>query len=782
MSIKKLLLIVALMVGANILPQSLKAQASLSEGQMSAGTKGYQELTSYNSMYSNVSYSSALYVTLPFNFYYDGRLTRYITMAGCGGLKFGETSSSPYYNRQFYKYQDLFSYEYLYYTSYYRDYGGFVYPFWMDNWPSAFTVERSMKYYYYGSVGSRIAVFQWKGLVFDYRNSCYQNLSINFQVRIYEGSNEIEIHYGTMNRDGLGICVDGNCGGNLCTNYGSTCGMIGLTQYYTGSPSSSSFYLNVDPNGNGNMGYGKWEYGKNSLHGTPLSRGFGANEAVRDNATFDQITNGTFLKLTFGPRIISEAPTSGVNLRRNYIYGDGSVDPLGYGDDQHPQMTISKIPGGATVNKQIMGPLSFPVHPNYKVIYNATDNFSESVNKKFATATPGATSNPAFGSSPAGSLDLQSNSGSISTGTYRVANDLIHNVKHYLNEYTFNIANDWDIEINRVLYPKTINETSYPGTALIPLKLRLTNRGLNEIASFWTVVRIFNSGDVEVYKDSIKWEAETPDKRLKLGDILDLDFKVWNPLGNYGEYSVEAYTYLAGDQEIMNNYWPWAINSTKHVFAVLPETDGAAIGLINPSNENGNEIFVGRPTKPRGRFKNVGISDISDATGILSILRVEDDKEVFNKSSKIASIAAGGLMNETDAEFDYFTPDAPGDYIATLTLDLLDDEVLSNNVSYDTFTVIHALAGKYTIGPNKNTGNLINDSIYNSKNFTKIQDAIDALYLRGVSSPVVFEFTTGTINCGDETLISYTPAVDLRSTINGMNSVNTVTFKPSAQL
>jgi hypothetical protein len=54
-------------------------------------------------MYSNVSYSSALYVTLPFNFYYDGRLTPYVTMAGCGGLKLAESNVSPYWNQYFYK-------------------------------------------------------------------------------------------------------------------------------------------------------------------------------------------------------------------------------------------------------------------------------------------------------------------------------------------------------------------------------------------------------------------------------------------------------------------------------------------------------------------------------------------------------------------------------------------------------------------------------------------------------------------------------------------------------
>jgi len=777
MNFKKLFLAAALIFSL-FTGKDLYSQASLSDAAFSASSGTYKELTSYDNAYFSVYFTTCMFVYLPFDFYYDGQLCRYITMSPSGGLKLSTSSSSPYYNNSFYHQQEI-SNNYLYNSNTNIYYGGFIFGFFCDYWPISYDESNNIKYYISGTSPNRVAIFEYNGLGWDYMDDDYPDLNISFQIQLFEGSNEIVIQYGKMNRGGVEVCMD-------CGYYSSTSGMIGFTAFYPGYPASTYNYVNIDPIGNGNMGYGGWEAGRNPLFGTPLSAGYNEYETVMSNDAFDAITTGTTLRMSFGPRITLDRPTAEANLRRGYVYGNGTTDPSGYGNEQHPQMTIEQIPGDASVRKTISGPVTYPVSSNFKVIYDATNTFTEAVNQKFSTATPGAPSNPAFGSAPAGSLNLLTNMSTISAGIYNVANTITNNGKDYTNNYYFNIANNWDMEITKILYPKSASSTVYPNNVIVNVNLKLTNKGMNDVSAFYTIVRIHNEDDEEVYKDSVYWQAGTDDEKLALGDFVELPFNKWNPKGVSGKYTLTAYCYLVGDQELANNYWPWLISSDVYTISVAPETEAEAYRIIVPNNVGegiGNDYYVGRPIIPQVRYMNNGISDVSDAPTSVSIVHVGTSLEVYKKQNVIlTSIPAGITMNTADLTYDVFTPPLEGKYTITATVSAQDDDNEENNSYTDTFYVKPCLTGTYTIGPDKNTGNYKTDSAYNARNFTSIQYAIDTLYLVGVSGPVVFEFTTGTFNVGDPLFSAIGPALDLRGFINGISPTNTVTFKPSSTL
>jgi parallel beta-helix repeat protein len=730
-----------------------KAQFGVMDASVKVYNKPFTPLTTWIWSTGGPYYYTSVSLSGFTNFFYDNRQWTYITMFGGGAIAFADYTIGGRYPAYYYAQNQ----EYLYYWS-----EAMVYGYWllMDTW---YDNLGTMKIGLVQEDGNDVVVFEWLNTKWYY--SYYQTSSfMNLQIRLHRNVNKIEIHYGKMVR-----------GSDIGTYsyYGYHNGLIGFSGYPT-----STRWINIDPTGNGNAGYGTWEWYKYPNNG---SNGFGPYTTIRNNADHDYIQTGDCIMYAFGPEFKAAYPIDNVTLIKNYIYGNGTTDILGHGNEQHPGVLINNVKAGAIVNKTISGPMSFPTHPNYKVVYNATNNISSGVTLRYNTPTSGAPSNPAFGTTPNGSLDLVTNVGQISGGSYLVRDELTDgDLKKYTNDYYVSIANTYDLEITRVLQPKPSTILQYANNSSIPIAFRLTNRGITEIKKFSLVVDIYKDLD-KVYHDSIYWNH---DPGITVAQETDLNFLSYYA-SKVGTYKVKATAYYVGDQELTNNYIPW-LGQADYTFEVANEIDGAAWNLIQPSNKdllgNNVDIFVGRPVRPQGRFKNYGITDISDANCNLVIKRKQDNKEVYNKNAKIPSIPAGVTNNEADLLFDYFTPDAPGDYVATLTIDALDDAVESNNFKEFNFKVIHAMAGTYTIGPNKNTGDYTADSVYNSRNFESVQLAADGLFKKGITAPVVFEFTQSTYEVGDITLLSLAPALDLRSTVTGMSSTNTVTFKPSSSL
>ena len=285
--------------------------------------------------------------------------------------------------------------------------------------------------------------------------------------------------------------------------------------------------------------------------------------------------------------------------------------------------------------------------------------------------------------------------------------------------------------------------------------------------------------DIIVYDDSTYWSA-LPGQELTVGNSMDIELDTRFNTFTYGEYRFESEIFVVGDEESVDNTWPWR-NAGDLFFIMAPEIEAEGLAIVKPVNEeNGKEIniYVNRPINPVAQFKNNGITDISDANTTIVIRHIQTDAIKFSDNKIIPDIPQGQINNTANLIYDEFTPDLPGDYEISVTINALDDEVEGNNNVRDTFQVINALNGIYTIGPDQNTGDEDADDAYNARNYLSIQKAVEDLYLKGVTGPVTFEFTSGSYEVGDVHL-NLQPALDLRTAVVGMSQVNTVTFKPS---
>ena len=237
---------------------------------------------------------------------------------------------------------------------------------------------------------------------------------------------------------------------------------------------------------------------------------------------------------------------------------------LGQGDDQKPGVLLKNSKGTAVVREKLSGPISFPVHPNYQIIYDATNTIPDETLTRFTTHTPAVPATPGFGA--AGNLDL-TNTSSIKGGLYHAEFHAEEGGKEYDKDYYFTIALTYDLEVTKSKDPKDLNEKKYPLTARVPVKIQFTNRGLMEIDEFSAVAYIYDDNGIELYKDSIPWVAD-PGQELGLGESIDLVFDQFRP-SDIGFYELRVLTYYVGDEEATNNTWPWA-GQEDHIFEVAP--------------------------------------------------------------------------------------------------------------------------------------------------------------------------------------------------------------------
>lgn len=767
-------------------PQIAEAQGpSLDDGSVVGFNRTYEPLTSYLWRYTRYAYYYRYYHhTFPsdFEFWYDGKRITNVTFQGCGAIKLQAATETGrrYFYDDYYRsplstnngrWDALDRYEYYKYNYQTSYTGGFVYAFHAHLYYNYSNYAAEMRMQRFGTAPNRYYVFEWYRMGWYY--PYYNESEFTFQIRLYEGSNEIEFHYGPMSRGNV------NCG-DLYYNYGSYGyygydALMGFSSYYP----RSTRYINIDPNGNGNTGNGNWEWGKPSA---PLSNGYTKYSSVRNNATFDAIQPGDGIRLTYGISFVDETPDKDATLIRGNIYGNNTTDLLGQGNDQKPGVHIKQSAGTATVTHVMSGPLSFPVHPDYKVIYDAQyNNVPEETYVTFTTQRPGATSNPAFGAN--GNLDL-TDTDQIKGGLYLVEQTAYENGKEYENDYNIAIALEYDLEVSKPIDPKPSNQKKYPLTAQVPVKIQFKNRGLNPISSFSAVYQIYSEDGALLKEDSLYWEA-IPGQELQVSQAIDLEMERFQT-NEAGLFRFVLWTYYVGDQESMNNTWPWA-NQGEHWFRVAPEIEAEALTVLEPTNVGdlgeAVKLYVGRPLTPRARFQNNGITDISDATGTMIIRSLPDMEERYSSEIIIADIPQGmEPKNSSDWDFEEFVPPFDGSYQACITVEALDDDFPMNDNICDTFEVVHALAGVYTIGPRQSTGDYSTDSAYNARNFESFQEAVDALYLIGVTAPVIFEFTTNSYTVGATDMTGREPTVDFRSVIVGVNETNTITFRPSSSM
>jgi hypothetical protein len=239
-----------------------------------------------------------------------------------------------------------------------------------------------------------------------------------------------------------------------------------------------------------------------------------------------------------------------------------------------------------------------------------------------------------------------------------------------------------------------------------------------------------------------------------------------------GTFTFEAWVELlsATDQNTANNGIAALLPAGQQwTFDVQYDTELETNAIIQPTSSTTN-VFVNRPYTIIARFRNNGAADQSDVPTTVTVERWNGSSwDLVFQTSKILPDISATPPNTSDLAYDPWTPQQTGLHRVCVTISAPGDPVTTNNTLCQTFTVGDGLSGTYTIGT-ANAGS--------PRNFATIQDAVDALYARGVTGPVTFELTDASYTVGSLSGPP-APALDLSSKILGVSATNTVTFKPS---
>lgn len=718
--LKSIMLISALLI---VQISTSNAQAlKLTEMTFSSFQGEYQQINSGNLLSVAGNLDDNVYsITLPFTFYYDGSPHTTVYMSANGYIIFNPlTNYSAYYNE--YINQVNASVNCMKMDLYIRNGGMYI---------------NST-----GSVGNRVVTFQWTNNDFYYQ----YDANMNFQVRLYETSNIVEIVYGSMSYGSYGNWSSGQY-------YWPRVGwsdMVNNGKYISAVPKPNYSFL---------ARYSDKTYNPEILN--PPNVG-----SVRNATDFSYFQFGLTLKLSSFPSLTKVFPEAGAILERGQIYGTGSNHKPGY--------EIDNFSGndGVYVKYKIEGPLPAK-NPDYQVVYTATregSNIDESVPvtvKGISRFTEAKGLIARWVPTNSGDLDLQSNEFDIKGGEYAIFSSLQIPGASYTQEMpmqTFIIALANDLAIERIVSPREKAEKRYPlSSGMIPVRIRIKNIGLNPVFEFIAYCTFTNMNGNVVFEEEIHWSQE--ESPLRTGDYVELEFTNYRPR-EVGDLFVNFFVdNLSGrDDEPSNNYAPR--EGSTHILAVAHEIEASTEEILAPA---GN-VFVGRPIRPQVRFANNGVSDISDSPGRIVIYNEKGDT-VFSSNIIIQDIPSGKYNSVIVVFSDDFIPPAAGTYTACAYVNEPNDPVPDNNKFCQTFEVVHAMAGTYTIGTR---------FAENARNYMTIQDAINDIYLKGLTGPVTFELTDQYYQIGNRFDV-INPSLDLSSMIVGLNDKNTMSFVPSSQ-
>jgi hypothetical protein len=676
----------------------------------------FQESTGWTVL-AYVADDNVYSVSLPFQFKYDNYYNTYVYMSANGYL-----TLYPLYNY------------YCYYCTYLTDVYSSISAMRYDLY-----VRGGMGYEVQGVAPNRVVVFQWLGMDFYYQ----WNANMNFQIKLYETSNKVEIVYGSMNYGSF----------NYWDMYGDyympRIGFVGT---------SNSRYINIEPGPT---------FVAHFSNVNPAPR---YNLSYTNSSTAAYLTSGKTISLTAFPSLVDVWPTEGSILRRGNIY-DGT------GGTQKPAMIFNRISGQAEVygRYKISGPLPADPrrNPNYKVIYTGTKidpsdeliYFSPQPLGQPATAYIPYAKGLAAGTN--GALDLFTNRSQIPGGEYIVEAQMELPSFSYVQQIpakTFVIANDYDLAITALLSPKSKTDRKYPLSVSIPVQARIVNIGISRVDSFYAICTITRDGNPE-QTDTVRWPSVANTPPLNTGDGVQINFRVFRPryVGDYQVVITATPTSPPYDDETYNNRFPRQGETFE--FNVAYDIEGEAFAVTTP----GDSVFVGRPLRIRAIFKNNGVGVISDAPAYAYVVKMTPPYDTVFRTNTIIQDIPSGRNNITSVIFpDNFIPPEAGTYKVCITVKAEGDPLEGNDTYCKLFEVVHAMAGTYTIG-----------TLYqgSSRNYTTFQDALNDLYLRGLTGPVTFELTDAYYDIGN--INSPFPALDLSSKIIGVSPQNTITFKPS---
>ncbi len=455
----------------------------------------------------------------------------------------------------------------------------------------------------------------------------------------------------------------------------------------------------------------------------------------------------------------NDTPDSLAILPRGNIYDGSSASR------PRPSMTLrAGTPGqNFTIRYRIFGPLPL-TDTVYRADWTAVGPTTGSFPVSFVSSPSTATG---IAAGPGASLIT----GNVTGGEYTLLVTSVGGANSCGNTWAkgFTIAMNRDMSVRLIRSPQT-NEAprryKYPNTTPIPIEAVFQNVGLDTVKSFRGTGRIIGPSGQVVYSESFTLnEPVAPGARLTQVVGTFIPFGGGHPVGLYQTVVCADLLDPIPDQNSFNDCLPRP-SQAAHIFEV-GFNEEPAVSAVNVPSATG-VLYAGRSFRPEAVYENNGIQDLSNVPVRLIITRLTDNIVVYNQTGVVPDIAAG-QFNKAVFTFPAFTPNVGGMYRFCFRVEYPGDPVLTNNEICVDRNVEANMCGTYTIGTSKP----------GPRNYTTIQAALDDLFLKGVSCPVVYEFTDAVYNIS--VVGVQTPAIDLSSRIIGVSAQNTITFKPSLE-
>ena len=297
--------------------------------------------------------------------------------------------------------------------------------------------------------------------------------------------------------------------------------------------------------------------------------------------------------------------------------------------------------------------------------------------------------------------------------------------------------------------PPEREEYRYSLGAEFPIEYIVYNGGGVSIESFNFNAKIYKAGSLVKEIDHVWTNSALPIKKIETRVVTTPTTLNTAQLG-VGTYElVTTVTSLTPpyDDDLTNNMYPR--EGVVRYFRVMEAVDISINAMNVPSSRTYRYPFV-----PSFSITNNGTEDPS---GSWAYLEISEGGNVLHYDTLMLQNISYGTTSRVDFNKVFF-PRKLGTYTVTLTFDL---HGLPMTRTF-TFTVQEGLKGIYTLG--------------SGGDFRNFDEAIDALYLRGVSGNVVFELTDASYELGG---LEQSRIPDFRSKIIGVGSDATITFRPN---
>ncbi len=353
----------------------------------------------------------------------------------------------------------------------------------------------------------------------------------------------------------------------------------------------------------------------------------------------------------------------------------------------------------------------------------------------------------------------------------------------------FTVAWDNDVAAAAIISPLTSaapRYTKYGVGQTIKINALYQNVGKNNVTKFTAKAYIRNKSGVLVDSIIYKYDSDVNSADHHEADVvITPSAKVEIAMGDRRYFTVDQYSISLDlsadpglDQEAYNNTFP-RINTPIYPFEIAYDVELQANAIFSPAQ--GDILIANRTYKAKAEFKNNGISPQSNIPVKMEIRDATTNKLETTVNGMIADIGIGRYNTKTVEYATSFSVSKPGNYIAKIFVTAPQDQVSFNDTLSVAFTVEAGIQGVFTVGSTKETA----AGFKTDKNFSTVQEMMDAIYYNGISGPVAFEFTDALYTL---TGSGPNPAWDLSSNILGLgyNAENKmiydITFRPHSSL